>query len=288
MFDDSRFVAAEQQHAQYDLDDHGAHPPTVLQRLIRLALHDRLIGRSRLRRSAIRVFRKECGHRPLDATLFGLRVRFHPEDNQTDAKSVVCGRSYNHRELGWLRRNLCAGDVFVDVGANMGFFSLYAASCGARVVAIEANHVLQNRLRTNFRFNRIEATLIRAAVGPTEGQAQLLPRDNDLGSGRAAAVDGGDIVMRPLHALLTDAGIDRIAMLKIDIEGGEVDALLPFFETAPASLHPRLILMERQTDPEAGNRIDRCLVGSGRYRVAASSHANILFERLHPFRHEHG
>jgi hypothetical protein len=49
---------------------------------------------------------------------------------------------------------------------------------------------------------------------------------------------------RPLVAILADARIDRIDALKIDIEGAEDEALMPFLAEAPAALLPRLIIIE--------------------------------------------
>ena len=52
----------------------------------------------------------------------------------------------------WLRRALAPGDVFVDVGANTGYFALLAAALvqdGGSVVAIEASPATHERLRTN-------------------------------------------------------------------------------------------------------------------------------------------
>ena len=50
--------------------------------------------------------------------------------------------------------------------------------------------------------------------------------------------------MRPLLALVQEHGFERIDALKIDIEGAEDLALLPFFEQAARALWPRLVFIE--------------------------------------------
>src|ERR671922_2698937 len=57
----------------------------------------------------------------------------------------------------WIRRALRPGDVFVDVGANLGYFSLLAARAvapGGSVVAIEAAAETVRRLEANIARNR--------------------------------------------------------------------------------------------------------------------------------------
>lgn len=59
---------------------------------------------------------------------------------------AACGACYNHRELKWLRSHFPKDDAFVDVGANMGFFSLYAAWRAIHVIAVKPNPVLFERM----------------------------------------------------------------------------------------------------------------------------------------------
>ena len=98
--------------------DFGTHAPTAVQRAIIALFHGTVLGRCRLRRLAVARFKAERPG-PVDARLFGLRVRFHPHDNQCDAKAAVCGPGYNRDELERVRRHLPPGGTFVDVGANM-------------------------------------------------------------------------------------------------------------------------------------------------------------------------
>ena len=50
--------------------------------------------------------------------------------------------------------------------------------------------------------------------------------------------------MRTLLGLLREHGFERVDALKVDIEGAEDLALLPFFEQAPRTLWPRLVFIE--------------------------------------------
>jgi FkbM family methyltransferase len=257
----------------------GAYAPTPTQARILRWFHDTPLGSTRLRRPAIRRFQTDRPG-PVDAGLFGLRVRFHPQDNTSDAKAVVCGRRFNRTELRWLADSLKPGGTFVDVGANMGFFSLFAASRGARVLAIEPSPVLFERLRVNMALNAFEdAVLVRAAAGETEGEVSFEVNPADLGTNRVSEGGGETVPQRPLLSMVEEAGFAAIDVLKIDIEGYEDRALVPFFRDAPEALYPRRLLMEMSSGHDWVHDLN-CVLGRAGYRVRAETRGNSLLERV--------
>ncbi|MFT8345450.1 MAG: FkbM family methyltransferase [Gluconobacter oxydans] len=252
---------------------------TDVQKKIRKVFFNTPLGYSRLRRPFIERFKRDCSSGPVDAPLFGLKVRFYPQGNQTDAKSAVCGTCYNHRELKWLRRHLPKGGTFVDVGANMGFFSLYAAQREAHVIAIEPNPVLFERLATNMRLNGMRADLLRVAVGNQEGSGQLVQVNRDFGGGRIGAGYGASVRIRPLLDILQACDVTVVHILKIDIEGYEDRALLPFFREAPAALWPDHIIMEDTEHDRWAQDVFPVLRRYG-YERRGRSRGNILLSRF--------
>jgi FkbM family methyltransferase len=142
---------------------------------------------------------------------------------------------------------------FVDVGANCGFFSLMAARAvgdRCRILAIEPNPEMARRLRENVRLNRLSSIVVReVAVGASHGLAAGTPNAGNFGAsayGRveAAAETGPRVAMMPLLDVIQSAGLDRINVLKIDIEGHEDQALSPFFRAASERLWPEVIALE--------------------------------------------
>jgi len=78
---------------------------------------------------------------------------------------------------------------------------------------------------------------------------------------------------KPLLAVLSEAGITSIDALKIDVEGAEDIVLAPFLREAPASLLPRLILIE---DTRGFWSFDLfALLGSRGYSEAERSRQNV-------------
>jgi FkbM family methyltransferase len=148
----------------------------------------------------------------------------------------------------------CEGEfVFVDIGANVGLYSLYLASCGqVRTLAIEPQPGILDRLRFHLAANpSAEVDVKPIALSDRDGEATLVLNDSDSGgthldkqNGREEAGERISVPCKPLMAVLAEAGIAAISALKIDVEGAEDIVLAPFLRDAPASLLPRLILIE--------------------------------------------
>jgi FkbM family methyltransferase len=128
-------------------------------------------------------------------------------------------------------RELRPGDVFADVGANHGWFSLLAAqrlrTNGGRVFAFEPQTKLCSLLRASAELNRLDnLTVIQAAAGqgPSRGFVHV-PRPEQTRYGSlfpsGNTVEAVDIVS--LDDALSDASP---ALVKIDVEGFEIRVLL--------------------------------------------------------------
>ncbi len=89
------------------------------------------------------------------------------------------------------------------------------------------------------------------ALSDREGEVTLVLNDSDSGGTHIDKADGRSdpgqrisVPGKPLLSVLSEAGITAIDALKIDVEGAEDIVLAPFLRDAPASLLPRLILIE--------------------------------------------
>jgi tRNA G37 N-methylase Trm5 len=87
-------------------------------------------------------------------------------DLRDDAQRVIFLGLYENELRAAVLSELRPGDTFVDIGANVGFWSLPAASKGARVVAFEPNPAAVRWLRRNLTLNPGLAVDVRpTAVG---------------------------------------------------------------------------------------------------------------------------
>lgn len=135
----------------------------------------------------------------------------------------------------WLGRTLRPGDGFVDVGANIGYFSLLAARLVGHtgsVVAVEASPSALAALRRNLAVNQTGTVrLVPCAVAERECTLTFYEPKSGIHSVTTSVRPGDDVApvfetaARPLPALLTDAELAGARVIKIDIEGGEYAAL---------------------------------------------------------------
>ena len=124
-------------------------------------------------------------------------------------------------------RYLRSGDVVVDVGANIGVLTLLAARIigkEGKVLALEAHPKTHDALVENARLNHCRnVRTLCTAVGPVVGVARF----SDLSADDCNKVDAkGEISVsqQPLDVLCQE--IDHIDLLKMDIEGYELPALM--------------------------------------------------------------
>jgi hypothetical protein len=98
----------------------------------------------------------------LDVERWGMRMRLHPRDNGCEKNLLFTPRMYEPMELSELETDIArAGDqgqpfVFIDIGANVGLFSLFVAARagpGARILAIEPEPGNLRRLGFNIAAN---------------------------------------------------------------------------------------------------------------------------------------
>ena len=191
----------------------------------------------------------------VDATVEGLRLRLYMDDNVGERKFLFMPNFFDSYERTLLRQHLRPGDTFLDIGANVGIYSMLAAALvGAmgKVLAIEPNPFVMERLRFNAGLNSLEAVIVEVPFGVTDqaGDFDLNLDPSNLG-GSSLVIAHSDTSIKvpclPLHAIVGNHRVKEIAALKIDIEGAEDRALGPFFRNADRIMYPKLIILERSS-----------------------------------------
>ena len=138
------------------------------------------------------------------------------------------------------------GDVFVDVGANIGYYSLLAAQCvgpAGRVVAVEASppvfadlqrHVDHNGVGDRVRAEHKAAAAETGTLSIFSGPVHNVGASTTLGKHCAESVES-IVEAQPLWNLLGEDEVGSIRLIKIDVEGAEPDVV-----TGMIGLIPRL------------------------------------------------
>ncbi|MCS6931164.1 MAG: FkbM family methyltransferase [Acetobacteraceae bacterium] len=162
-------------------------------------------------------------------------VRMHLPFAERDAIQRAVLRSggfYEARQLADIRALIRPGAVVVDAGANIGNHTLYfALVCRAAMVhAIEPGRVAGAILRRNVALNALEerVRLHELALGAAPGRASFVRYGaGNIGAATLGPDAGGTYPVAPLDSL----GLERVDFLKMDVEGGFVDALRGAAET---------------------------------------------------------
>jgi FkbM family methyltransferase len=216
-----------------------------------------------------------------DRQIWGLRMRLSVRGNLTEQRWLTMPTFHDAAEREALRTALRPGAIFLDVGANAGFYTFWALSLGfpgLRVIAVEPTQVMLERMRHNLFTNDLEAsvTLFACAVTPEPGEVVIHEHAENIGQTSVGTEGAGRRVPgRPLLDLLEEAKVGRVDAMKIDIEGFEVPVLEAFFSRAPRSLWPRLIIGE--IVGESGQTLKDLLVSKG-YRIDRCTKMNGILE----------
>jgi FkbM family methyltransferase len=168
---------------------------------------------------------------------------------------VIYANPPDHAEMLAWRRTLKPGDLFVDVGANVGTYAIWAAELGADVIALEPAEDTYELLAENVSLNGYGITAIRAAAGATSGTTMLSTGRDDRNC--RVQIGGVETALVTIDSIVGDR---TIAGMKVDVEGFEID-VLHGCERALSDQRIKLIQLE-------WNDTSMAAVGSDRRPVA--------------------
>jgi FkbM family methyltransferase len=220
-------------------------------------------------------------HHPLDVVIWGRKLRLMPRGNMSEQKLLFAPRSFDPDELAVLAEQLRPGDCFVDIGANAGAYSLWADRCmegKGRILAVEPDPEMRRRLAFNLATNGIRGVEIcPVALSDRAGSAELHVNPAQRGQNTLEAEEarsaggrreGLSVDVETLVDLLSRRGAAGIRALKIDVEGHELTILRHFFDHAPESLRPGVIIAEAKAS--AAPAMESLLVNNAYHRLLAT------------------
>ena len=203
------------------------------------------------------------GVRPLNVG----RVRFQIDVTGDVLRELYwAGIACEPLTTAWMLAHVPAHATVIDVGANVGYYTLLAAGLvglGGRVVAFEPNPVVRAQLAAHVRVNGVQDIV---SIEPTAladidpGDQDLFVPDGEAESGLASLARGPLLEGRRGHAVQVrcerlDDWIDRsrtrrIDVIKIDVEGGEAQVVAGM-RRALEELRPGHIVCETTWDGPA-------------------------------------
>ncbi len=168
-----------------------------------------------------------------------------------------------NREYRVMKALLSEGATFVDVGANFGTFSLLASRIvgkSGKVIAIEPQERLASLIEESVGLSgATNIEVHRVAIGSTNGERELLIPEDDSGrAGFFAGFSGRNkhvsqrVPVTTLDYLLGDLPAGAPYMIKIDVEGSEIDVLDGGATFIEANKPPIVIEINRWSAEAAG------------------------------------
>lgn len=183
-----------------------------------------------------RVCRPYLNWRPITQvcrTRFNARMVCHMQD--FIQRKIIFFGVWEPQLTAFVERRLQPGDGFIDIGANVGYFSLLASrSVGQHgcVLAIEASPRIHTLLLKNLQLNPSAANVraVNIAVAEREGRIPIYsPGDDRLGETTMRAERGfvpeGEVRCAPLGRIAMAEEMARARLIKIDVEGAELPVL---------------------------------------------------------------
>jgi FkbM family methyltransferase len=150
------------------------------------------------------------------------------------------GAPYEPETAEYFAQTLGPGHVFVDIGANHGYFAMLAAALvgdAGRVIAFEPNPQVFRQLKMHVALNGFEprVLLMPSALADAPGEAKLYVSQEETNSGLSSLAPGAEAlaagslseahtVSVPLDTFdrwLAASAVDRVDLVKIDVEGAE-------------------------------------------------------------------
>ena len=212
---------------------------------------------------------------PFEANVYG--TRFLMVNHNTSLETEVFwggGAGYRDGVSLCLWARLCKqSQTILDIGANTGLFSLLAQALNpqASIHAFEPIARFASELEQNCRLNDFRIRIWQQAVSNQDGETVIydLPLKQhyhaSLIESEASRHYGGGLIKRKVHTICLDTfiqkqGLERVDLMKIDVEGYEPEVLEGMGDSL-AAMRPTLLL-EIQSD-ERARRIEAVLKDLG-------------------------
>ena len=165
-------------------------------------------------------------------TIHGFKMKIDPSRDSGVELSLFQTGTYEKGTLHLLRKFLQAGDTFIDVGANIGLMSVFAAGCvgeKGRVIAFEAHPETFEWLKDNIAINHINCIETRGYALGDENTTALIYDNWDINRGGASLVVkqadaiGHEVDVKVLDEVLPAGIVPKV--IKVDVEGFELQVL---------------------------------------------------------------
>jgi len=167
-------------------------------------------------------------------TLYGYDIICDPIADKGLETHIFQRGYYEAGTLSVMNKCLRKSDLFFDIGSNIGLMALYASMAvgdSGRVHAFEPQESTVNILKNNIQLNNFNnISTYSIALGATSRSATIYASPESRGSSSLIQTPertetGSNIPVKPLDDFVKENNISTIRMVKIDVEGWELEVL---------------------------------------------------------------
>lgn len=226
---------------------------------------------------------------PVDVQVEGLKFRLVPKRNLSDKRLLTMPALLDGEERAFLQSVLCTKARVLDIGANIGGYGLLLAGArqDLRLIAVEAHPELASRLQQHIEFNQLQprCQCFQLAANPENSVVKLFL--DEVNQGCNSLLEGGEHPERVSASIDVDglnisgimklAEVDKIDLLKMDIEGFEFPVLENFFKVAKEEKWPEYLQLEQHKGAEQTPAVSMAL--SKGYNIVLQTRMNVLLQR---------
>ena len=191
-------------------------------------------------------------------TVFGTVIRCRSRDYVQ--RRIRFFGVFEHNLTYYTMDRLREGDLYIDVGANIGYFTLLASHCvgnSGKVIAVEADPMTFAALTENLERNGCHNVVPRnVAATATVCKVAIEPGHvHNSGSNRIVVGQGGDSIDGlPLRDIV-GGDLRRVRFIKIDIEGSEEPVLTDILDLLPEL--PEDLIIAAEVSPASAGHVER-------------------------------
>ncbi len=239
-------------HSKDEFEKHK--PSSVLNLLRQSSIKSASNGkRNSISSQVIRTLAKLTGG-AYDIEWRGLKLRIYPNENFDDKSLFRIGEHPEWEDFQYLE-DLYTGKKLniIDIGGNIGTYALFfwqILDKDSAILSFEPSPITFEKLQTNLDFNKADnIAAINVGIGE-KNETSWLYQVNQRNIGENTLVPDDEtgqkmeIQIRKLADELNKQDMSHIDVLKIDIEGYEDRALLPYLENCPPAGLPLHIMIE--------------------------------------------
>jgi FkbM family methyltransferase len=194
--------------------------------------------------------------------------KFYIDPLSNFGNAVLSEDGYEPEMVDSIKQIMERGDTFLDIGANEGFYSILASKLvgeSGNVICIEPQSRLQSVIFRNIHENHAyNINVFQKVISDSVGTATLflLPDMNTGGSGlfkiTKYKVPTEIIPQTTLSEFMKLLAIDKIKLMKIDVEGFEYEAILGskkiftkgIIENIALELHPSILAKRKKQESD--------------------------------------